>query len=78
MSNEIDVGTLLADQLERLLAKELTREVRFALEERGELPGTLWREAEEMGTTLALAVESAGGLMRYFSLPSATIVRICV
>jgi len=62
MSNEIDVGALLTDQLERLLAKELTREMRFALEERGEFPGTLWKEADEMGTTLVLAPESAGGV----------------
>jgi acyl-CoA dehydrogenase len=61
MSSEIDIGTLLADQLERLFASEISRQMRVALEERGELSARLWSEAEAMGVTLALVAESAGG-----------------
>lgn len=61
MSEDLDVGPLLAEQLERLFSAEIPRSLRQSVEDRGEIPGQLWSEIEELGITAAMAAESSGG-----------------
>jgi len=60
MSEEMNIGELLSDQLGHLLAKSPLRDVLITTEQ-GVLPRDLWQTVEEMGVPLALAKESAGG-----------------
>jgi len=60
MTDEMNIGTLLADQLSHLLAREVTRESLVAVEH-GKPADALWRQLEELGLNLALVPELAGG-----------------
>ena len=60
MNDETSIGTLMAEQVERLLSREVTRERLIAVEQ-GTFDTPLWQALEEMGITLALAPESAAG-----------------
>lgn len=60
MNNEASIGTLMAEQVERLLSREVSRE-RLVAVEQGTFDTTLWQALEELGITLALAPESADG-----------------
>lgn len=61
MSDNMNVGAMLTDQLDRLFEKSVTREVLMQAEA-GTLPHVLWNELENMGVPLALASEDAGGV----------------
>ncbi|MDY0013819.1 MAG: acyl-CoA dehydrogenase [Rhodocyclaceae bacterium] len=61
MSDSMNVGNLLTDQLDRLFEKSVTREV-LTQAEAGALPQALWEELENIGVTLALVTEDAGGV----------------
>jgi acyl-CoA dehydrogenase len=61
VSEDLDVGELLAEQLERLFSREIGRALRQSVEERHEVPARLWSEVEALGVTVALASESSGG-----------------
>src|SRR5690606_8362758 len=60
MNNDIAIGVLLADQVERLLEREVTRERLIAVEQ-DNFDNALWQALETLGITLALAPEAAGG-----------------
>lgn len=61
MNETMNVGKVLADQLERLFDKSVTREV-LARAQAGALPEGLWNELENMGIPQALVKEEAGGV----------------
>ena len=61
MSNEQTIGDLLAEQVDRLLGREVTRERLIAVED-GSFDQGLWQALEELGITLALVPEDAGGV----------------
>jgi acyl-CoA dehydrogenase len=60
MSNENDIASLISQQLDRLLASQVTAEKRKAVEV-GQFDNALWSECEALGLTSALVPESAGG-----------------
>jgi acyl-CoA dehydrogenase len=60
MSTENDIADLIAEQLDRLLASQVTSEKRKAVEE-GQFDHALWLECETLGLTGALVPESGGG-----------------
>lgn len=61
MNNEQTIGDLLAEQVDRLLGREVTRERLIAVEQ-GTFDTPLWQSLEELGITLALVPEDAGGV----------------
>jgi len=61
MSDNMNVGAMLADQLDRLFQKSVTRQV-LDQAEAGTLPRALWDELEHMGVPMALVGEDAGGV----------------
>jgi acyl-CoA dehydrogenase len=61
MSDTMNVNVMLADQINRLFEKRATREA-LVQSEAGMLPALLWDELEEMGVSLALVAEAAGGV----------------
>lgn len=54
MSGDVEVGALLAEQLDRLFTRRVDRPLIAAVES-GESSDGLWREVEALGATLALA-----------------------
>jgi acyl-CoA dehydrogenase len=60
MMNDMNVGEMLAESLERLLSSAVTRESLLKLEA-GELDMGLWHSCENMGLLMALVSEEAGG-----------------
>ena len=60
MSENFEVGALLAEQLDRLFTRQVDRGL-IAAVERGEPADMLWREVEGLGAVLALAEANAGG-----------------
>lgn len=60
MNEEMNVGAMLAEQLQRLLEQQIDRDALIAAEERG-LTHELWRAVDDMGIALALLPETAGG-----------------
>jgi len=60
MSGQQDVADLLADQLDRLLAKHVDREA-LAVIEGGTFPAALWKQVDDLGARSALVPESADG-----------------
>ena len=60
MTTETDIASLISQQLDRLLAAQVTTEKRKAVES-GQFDTALWQECEALGLTGALAPESAGG-----------------
>ncbi|WP_223446231.1 acyl-CoA dehydrogenase family protein [Pseudomonas sp. BF-R-19] len=60
MNNEMNISTMLADQLSRLLTKEVSREVLMAVE-KGEPATALWDQIQALGLPLALVPEASGG-----------------
>lgn len=61
MSDNMEVSAMLADQLNRLFEKLVTREALIGAEA-GTLPRALWDELDNIGVTLALVAEDAGGV----------------
>jgi acyl-CoA dehydrogenase len=61
MSEDMAIGEILADQLGRLFTTHLERPMRHSVEKSGMLPHSLWEEIEQLGVTLAMIGESAGG-----------------
>lgn len=61
MSDNMNVSSMLTDQIERLFEKSVTREI-LDQAEAGTLPQALWDELENIGVTLALVPEDAGGV----------------
>ena len=55
-----EVATALGDQLHRLFARQVTREMRMAAEQ-GKTDARLWQDVAEIGVGPALAPEAAGG-----------------
>lgn len=60
MSEEMDIGVLLAEQVGNLLAKSVTRET-WEAAEGGDIPGDLWQKLVELDLKFALVPESVGG-----------------
>jgi acyl-CoA dehydrogenase len=60
VNDQQDIGTMLADQLDRLMSKRVDREALLAIEA-GEFPDVLWQQVETLGVNLALVPENAGG-----------------
>ncbi len=60
MNDNLNIGALLAEQVERLFAAEVTRATLVAAES-GQLAHALWQQLEEMGVPSALVAEDAGG-----------------
>ena len=60
MSTENDIAGLIAEQLDRLLALQVTAEKRKAVEG-GRFDDALWSECEALGLTSALVLEGSGG-----------------
>lgn len=60
MTTETDIASLISQQLDRLLAAQVTPEKRKAVES-GQFDTALWQECEALGLTGALVPESAGG-----------------
>jgi acyl-CoA dehydrogenase len=60
MSDQQDIGALLAEQLERLFTRQVDPALMVAVE-RGEPADALWQEIESQGAVLALADPQAGG-----------------
>jgi acyl-CoA dehydrogenase len=60
MSMEMDVGQLLAEQLDRLFGERVTHQSLTRVEQ-GEFDGALWQDIEQLGAIGALAAEAAGG-----------------
>lgn len=61
MNDEMNIGELLADQVDKLFSREVTRERLIAVEQ-GRFDTGLWQNLDDMGICLALAPESAGGV----------------
>lgn len=61
MSDQNEIAGMLAEQVERLFAKSVTRELLLDVEERDKPATQLWKELEDIGVTLALAGDAAGG-----------------
>lgn len=61
MGEELDVGQLLAEQIERLFCAEDARSLRQSVEGRGELPTRAWGEVEALGVAAVMAGEASGG-----------------
>ena len=60
MSGDVEVGGLLAEQLERLFTRRVDRALIVSVE-RGVPADALWSEVEALGATVALADADAGG-----------------
>ncbi|BAI74859.1 acyl-CoA dehydrogenase domain protein (plasmid) [Azospirillum sp. B510] len=60
MTESMSVGGMLADQLDRMLADQVTHALLSAAE-RGEFPSKLWGELEGMGVADAMVPEETGG-----------------
>ena len=60
MSVDVEVGGLMAEQLDRLFTRQVSRAL-IAAVERGEPAAALWCEVEALGATLALSRADAGG-----------------
>jgi acyl-CoA dehydrogenase len=61
MSDNMNVGAMLTEQLDRLFEKSVTRTV-LVDAEAGKLPEALWAELENIGVTYALVPEESGGV----------------
>ncbi|MES2320802.1 MAG: acyl-CoA dehydrogenase family protein [Pseudomonadota bacterium] len=60
MSDDMNISDMLADQLERLFAREVTSTL-LAKSEQGCFPAALWQQVSEMGVVEALASDANGG-----------------
>lgn len=60
MNDDMNIGTLLAEQLERLFSEKVNRELFIAVEQ-GNPATALWQELEALGLCNALVSEEAGG-----------------
>lgn len=60
MSDEMNIGEMLAEQVGKLLGSQVDREALIRVEG-GTFDDALWKDIEEMGITLALVAEEAGG-----------------
>ncbi len=60
MSEDMNISEMLADQLERLFAREVTSTV-LAKAEQGSFAYALWQQVSEMGVLEALASDADGG-----------------
>jgi len=60
MNNEIGIGELFAEQMDRLLSDCVSRELLIRVE-KGQAADSLWQTLEELGILLALVDEESGG-----------------
>ena len=60
MSDDMNISTMLSEQISRLLTKHVNRDAWIRAEE-GQLDSDLWQEIENQGLTLALVGEELGG-----------------